>query len=65
MKPMNFPKRKAARHEAAELSHEARSKRTPAQQMALLDSRLGEGVGAVKERAKLAAEIGEIEGQKA
>ena len=35
----------------------ARKARTPAQQIKVLDDRLGEGVGAKKERAKLMAQI--------
>jgi hypothetical protein len=34
-----------------------RATRTPTQQLALLDARLGEGMGARKERAKLIAEM--------
>ena len=36
---------------------EERSKRTPKQQIAKLDALLGVGVGAVKERARLATQI--------
>ena len=38
---------------------EARSARSPTQQLELLDERLGVGVGAVKERARLKHEIDE------
>jgi hypothetical protein len=36
---------------------EERAKRTPKQQLALLDKRLGKGKGAKKERAQLAREL--------
>lgn len=43
---------KARRRKAAE-REEVRAKRSPAQQIALLDERLGKGVGARKERKRL------------
>lgn len=39
----------------AEARTEAHAKRTPEQQLAQLDARLGKGVGAARERAKLEA----------
>lgn len=36
---------------------EVRNKRTPTQQLTELDARLGKGVGAVRERAKLASQL--------
>lgn len=42
-----------ARKKAAEERQKERSKRTDAEQLALLDQRFGKGQGAVKERARL------------
>ena len=53
MARMNAKYRVDERREDADKREEARSHRTPVQQMALLDSRLGQGSGAKKERAKL------------
>ena len=49
--------RKQQRRENAITLAQERAKRTPTQQLSLLDKRLGEGKGARKERAKLAKEI--------
>lgn len=49
----NFPGRKKARREQAEEQKEARAQRTNAQQLKLLDQRLGKNKGAKKERARL------------
>lgn len=46
----NSKAQKALRREQAEEREDARSSRTDEQQIAVLDARLGKGVGAVKER---------------
>lgn len=50
---------KPGRREDASKRQEARDKRSPQEQIALLDKRLGKGVGAQRERAKLEAQIAE------
>jgi len=45
------------KRQAAEARQRLRKERTPAQQLAELDERLGPGVGAERERTRLIAEI--------
>jgi hypothetical protein len=49
--------KKDDRRERAIERQEARAKRTPQEQLKLLDDRFGEGKGATKERARLKALI--------
>ena len=52
-----MPSRRDDRRGRAIERQEARAKRTPQQQLQLLDDRFGEGKGAAKERARLKALI--------
>lgn len=49
--------RHTMRSEEAEVRQAERAKRTPKQQLDLLDRKLGTGIGAKKERAKLKKQI--------
>ena len=48
---------KYIRTERAEKRQALQAERSPSEQLALLDRRLGEGVGAVRERARLKASL--------
>jgi hypothetical protein len=52
-----FRSRKEIRQDEAKERQALRDKRTPQDQIAVLDAKLGVGVGAVKERARLQKEI--------
>jgi hypothetical protein len=53
--------RKDDRRRRAAERQEVRAKRTPQEQLKLLDDRFGEGKGATKERERLKAAIEEVE----
>lgn len=52
-----WQEKQAAKLATLKDNQEARAKRTPQQQLDLLDAKLGEGVGAKKERARLLKKI--------
>jgi hypothetical protein len=52
-----MPSRKDDRRRRANERQEARAKRTPQEQLRILDERFGEGKGAAKERVRLVALI--------
>ena len=54
-----------AAHLRAEEMHAAWQKLSPSQQLESLDKRLGKGVGAVKQRARIAAKLQVTEAKKA
>lgn len=65
MKPTNFPGRKAQRLEESKVRDAERAQRSPSEQLELLDSKLGKGLGAVKERARLSNQLSRQKSQPA
>lgn len=57
MNPSNFPRRKEAKRASAAARAEAYAKLTPQQKLARLDAAFGVGLGAKRERARLAKPI--------
>lgn len=52
-----WTERQEIKMETVKLNQEARAKRSPEEQLDVLDKKLGKGIGAKKERAKLLAQI--------
>ncbi len=59
-----MPSKKEDRRRRANERQETRAKRTPEEQLRLLDDRFGPGLGAAKERARLQALIDEAKRQR-
>lgn len=55
------PHNAQARRDSAAARHEARLRRTPEDQLSVLDRRLGKGKGALNERTRLLAELERID----
>ena len=64
MRVNNGQRRRNERRETAKENLEARHARTPQAQLTLLDERLGVGIGAHKERARLQTILQRLEDQK-
>lgn len=60
----NREKKVADQERRHDLMRAARAERSPEQQIAVLDARLGAGIGAKKERARLTAQIAEAKNPK-